>query len=309
MKCINEKEIFAVKADFPISINRKKLWDIELGILDDIDRVCKENGLQYFLHAGGGIGAARHQGFIPWDDDIDIGMLRSDFEKFLAIFHVVYKDKYCIQYGYGQYENCGTLLRIRDRNSTAIIKNQWHIKDMCHGVFVEIYPFDSVLPNENVEKRATKIRFLEKVMNHRFSRVKYSGIKGVIDSFLNIVIPTKVIWNAWNRECQRYNAVESGWIDTPSCPNYFLQGIHRYKREYIIPTISAPFEGKKYLIPSNNDAVLKIEYGDYMKLPPVEQRGMNHDRIVFFDPNTCYQNYLGSSIPDQYFAGEFDEII
>lgn len=89
---VTMNEIYKVESGYPISMNRKKLWDIELGILKDIDVVCKENSLEYFLHAGAGIGAARHHGFIPWDDDLDIGMARDSFERFIQLFSKKYQD-------------------------------------------------------------------------------------------------------------------------------------------------------------------------------------------------------------------------
>lgn len=149
---VTMNEIYKVEAGYPISMNRKKLWNIELGILKDIDVVCKENSLEYFLHAGAGIGAARHQGFIPWDDDLDIGMARDSFERFIPLFAEKFQNKYSIQYGYGKYDEFGTFLRIRDRNSTAIVKNQWNDKKRCHGVFVEIYPFDHSVDDTRLRK-------------------------------------------------------------------------------------------------------------------------------------------------------------
>mgnify|MGYP000846608963 FL=1 len=307
---VTMNEIYKVEAGYPISMNRKKLWDIELGILRDIDVVCKENSLEYFLHAGAGIGAARHHGFIPWDDDLDIGMARDSFERFIQLFSKKYQDKYSIQYGYGQYEECGTFLRIRDRNSTAIVKNQWNDKKRCHGVFVEIYPFDCSVDDASLrEKQAKRVELYERVLNHRFSGKKFSGVKGILDRIFELTISTEFIWDLWNKECQRYNKDNAVWCDTPACPKYFREGIHHYKIQDVFPPTDTMFEGESFPVPANNDAVLKVEYGDYMKLPPVDQRGKNHDRIVFFDPNRCYLEYLDSDVPDRYFAGELDELL
>ena len=301
-------KIYKVEAGYSVSMNRKKLWDIEMGILKDIGVVCKEHNLDYFLHAGAGIGAARHQGFIPWDDDLDIGMARDSFERFIPLFAEKFQNKYSIQYGYGQYDEFGTFLRIRDRNSTAIVKDQWNDKKRCHGVFVEIYPFDHSVDDTRLrEKQAKKIELYERVLNHRFSGNKVSGIKGILDWIFEKTVSTKFIWDLWNKECQRYNKVDTVWCDTPACPKYFREGIHHYKIQDVFPTVKTMFEGELIPVPANNDAVLKVEYGDYMKLPPIDQRGKNHDRIVFFDPNRSYLEYLNSDIPDQYFAGKIDD--
>ena len=301
-------KIYKVEAGYSVSMNRKKLWDIEIGILKDIGVVCKEHNLDYFLHAGAGIGAARHQGFIPWDDDLDIGMARDSFERFIPLFAEKFQNKYSIQYGYGQYDEFGTFLRIRDRNSTAIVKDQWNDKKRCHGVFVEIYPFDHSVDDTRLrEKQAKKIELYERVLNHRFSENKFSGIKGILDWIFEKTVSTKFIWDLWNKECQRYNKVDTVWCDTPACPKYFREGIHHYKIQDVFPTVKTMFEGELFPVPANNDAVLKVEYGDYMKLPPIDQRGKNHDRIVFFDPNRSYLEYLNSDIPDQYFAGKIDD--
>lgn len=304
------KKIYEIRDEYAISLDRKKLWDIEISMLKDIDLICKEKNLQYFLHGGAGLGTMRHQGFIPWDDDLDIGMPRDSFEKFVIIFSDRFGDKYSIQYGYGQYEECGTFLRIRDRHSTAIIKYQWENKKMCHGIFVEIYPFDHSVNSTFLRNiQANNIEMYERILNHRFCQKKFSGFKGILDYFFNRAISTKYIWSLWNKECQKYNKYDTKWCDTTALPKYFREGVDHYKIKDVFPTVNATFEHNQFPIPANNDAVLKIEYGDYMQLPPLEERGKNHDRLVFFDPNRCYLEYLNSDIPDQYFQGKIDNLI
>lgn len=304
------KEVYAIKDDYSISLNRKKIWDIELAILEDIDVICRENNLQYFLHGGAGLGAMRHQGFIPWDDDLDIGMPRDSFEKFIDFFSARFQKKYSIQYGCGQYEECGTFLRIRDRNSTAIIKSQWDNKEQCHGVFVEVYPFDHSVSSHFLRRlQASKIEMYERALNHRFFGKKFSGVKGMLDFLFSKAISTRCLWNLWNRECQKYNKYITVWCDTPSLPKYFREGIHHYRMEDVFPTVYTTFEHSQFPIPANNDAILKIEYGNYMQLPPLELRGKHHECLVFFDPNKCYLEYINSDIPDKYFQGIIDGLI
>ena len=137
---------------FYVDKDRIKLWQIELNLLDGFKEICKENDLSYFLIGGSAIGAVRHKGFIPWDDDMDIGMLRPDFERFIATCkEKLGRDMY-LEYGLdSENKEFYSFCRLRDRNSTAVIRSQYKRKGV-HGVFIEIYPFDKVPKSRFIRK-------------------------------------------------------------------------------------------------------------------------------------------------------------
>ena len=105
---------------YKVSANRKKLWVTELDLLSFLEEVCIRENINYYLLFGSAIGAVRHKGFIPWDDDIDLGMLREDFEKFLNADKSDWPEYIDVQYGISEH-GVDTLLRIRDARTTEKI--------------------------------------------------------------------------------------------------------------------------------------------------------------------------------------------
>ena len=136
------------RCEFYVDEARKKLWKCELDILKKFDALCNEYGLDYFLIGGALLGAVRHQGFIPWDDDVDIGMLRDDYEVFLEHAPAWFDAPYFVQNGYNDSGYFGTIARIRDSRTTGVIWRDAK-KDCNNGIFVEIYPIDTVTDNPN----------------------------------------------------------------------------------------------------------------------------------------------------------------
>lgn len=300
-----------IRSGFHVSENRKKLWSIELQILDAVDAICRKNGLRYFLVGGCAIGAVRHGGFIPWDDDIDIAMFRTDFEKLCDLL----KDsdiiqRYCIHYGCDQFHQNDTFLRIRDRHSTAIIRSELERKDWCHGVFLEIYPLDNV-PDDETErkKQVERARKWERLAKHCIYGQHYTGVKALLDRFFISKPVRQLVWRLWQHECTRYNKVECKRVDTVSLSAYAGTGCMLFDKNQVENTVDADYEGRRYMVAAGNDHCLRQQYGDYMQLPPENERGRAHSRVVFFDAERPYTDYAGSPIVANYFAGEGEDCL
>ena len=116
------------KCGFFISKKRKRLWKNEIEILEKLNDICEKYDVKYFLIGGAAIGIERHKGFIPWDDDLDIGMLRNDFEKFLRCAKNEFKDPLHLQYGIDDINDASLFCRIRHSKTTAMIRRQQHQK-------------------------------------------------------------------------------------------------------------------------------------------------------------------------------------
>lgn len=129
------------RCEFFVDEKRKKLWTIGLDLLIEFDRVCKKHGLKYFLIGGSLLGAIRHNGFIPWDDDIDVGMLRCDYEKFLTLAYE-FENPYFLQTPYTDEGYYFSFAKLRNSN-TAAISNAFRYENFNQGVFLDIFPLDN----------------------------------------------------------------------------------------------------------------------------------------------------------------------
>ena len=124
----------------------KKLHKVEIEILDEIVRICKKHNIKYSLFAGTMLGAVRHAGFIPWDDDIDVGMLRSDYEKFIKIAHEELDSKFSLDcFEYNKKYHLG-FAKIK-KNGTIFDEEASHHMDNHKGIFVDVFPVDNVYDN------------------------------------------------------------------------------------------------------------------------------------------------------------------
>lgn len=292
------------KCGFYITEIRKKLWEAELDALREFDRICRKYNIRYFLIGGAAIGVERHKGFIPWDDDIDIGMLRDDFEKFLAISRTELKNPFHLQYGVDDCDDWSLFCRIRHNATTAIIK--WQRNQKCnHGVYIELYPFDKV-PN------SAFLQYIQIEVSSLFRQLIEERFLHNRNAFFNILAlpfrPFSVEWlfKHWNKVCSFYNSKDVKMVNTISMPNYAKQRSCYYEYEDVCKTVYKPFETIEVQMAVNNDKILRICYGDYMLLPPVKERGAAHNRIVYFDPSTPWELSIKTDLPKRFFDGEWD---
>lgn len=282
-----------IRCGYNVDVDRKKLWLCELDIMSDFVKVCEKHELTYFLIAGSAIGAVRHKGFIPWDDDLDIGMFRSDFDKFLELADKELSSKYTIEYGLLKPGGFSFLLRIRDDRTTGIVRDEFLVH-RGGGIFIEIYPFDEVPHNNFMWKLQRAISSsLAFMIGTKGQNEEYSGWLNILKKISNRV-SLEVLWKAFNKNCRKYNGKKTGYVNRPATPQY-AKKVGHYRFEQINETISVPFEFTNLNIQKDYDYCLKQMYGgDYMSLPPIQQRGSHHEKIVFYDPDHSYTEYLSN---------------
>lgn len=266
-------------------ITLKKLQKTELEILKDFTAICDRHELTYFGIAGTGIGALRHQGFIPWDDDIDIGLPREDFEKLIFYVEKEFGDKYLIMNteNYPNYPLMTTRMTLRGTKfKEEALKN---VKAPL-GIFLDLYPFDKVSDNAREAKRqAVEAWFWSKILILRsipFPMLGFGGLKakfvhaicGIAHLVLSLLhIPKRWIYNRAYEAETRFNHYEKTkklnfLCDTsPYMNTYYVKDIY--------PLQKLPYEGMMLNFPHNLHDNLTGMYGDYMKLPPEEKR-KNH---------------------------------
>ena len=260
------------------SSDLKKLKVEEKKILDYFVKFCEENNLTYYLAYGTLIGAVRHKGFIPWDDDIDVHMPADDYIKFLKLFKEKNKnDDYFLQTIETEKYYHATFAKIR-KNHSCMVEKEWSYMKIHKGINIDIFPLYPYPDNQNDRR---KFRFLLKLSTLLVSKNnKTSSIKNKIVFGILRVIPRKVT-NKWSSniiyKLLNYRGAYSKYI-TEACEV-------GYDREWFDNSTKLEFEGTKYNAPSGYDSVLTSCYGDYMTPPKVEDRSGHGDIILSFDKN------------------------
>jgi lipopolysaccharide cholinephosphotransferase len=259
-----------------------------LEMLKDIDVVCKKNNIKYSLSSGTLIGAIRHKGFIPWDDDLDLMFTRAEYDKFIKVAEdVLSRQGYTVQKEFTS-EWPMTYSKIRKDNSAYIEDFKPKIKNIHQGIFIDIFPIDNMMDNKlmgRVQWIAYRL-LLAKQLGKRGYTTK-SFIKKLA-TICTIIVPEKLV----RKMCI---AEQSGASRNLHC---FLGGAlffdkSVYPREAFDEYISVPFEDSEFLVIKGYEEYLRICYGDYMKLPSEEERvATMHAKLI--DVNTSYKKYISS---------------
>ena len=265
----------------------KKVQEIELEILVEFDRICREHDIPYFLDSGTALGAIRHGGFIPWDDDIDVGMMREDYEKFLSIAPKELNSKYFLQTLETDPE-CPCLFAKIRKNGTVYQENNKTGMKMHMGIWIDIFPFDYISNSQTEQsqliakgKKYKNLFMLQKIP-HVYARGKQNALrfysKAVIRKLSHLllkVIPANYYVNKIN------NIIEQGKTSKDYVTCYYYGNPIVWRTDKLIPVGRIMFEGKEFLSVRDSDYYLKVQYGDYMQLPPEEKR-VGH-RPLFVD--------------------------
>jgi len=249
----------------------KKLQNVELEILIEIDRICRKNDINYSLTGGTLLGAVRHGGFIPWDDDADISMLRSDYVKFQKACKVdLDMERFYFQdievtpgyrWGYG---------KIRRKNSLFLRENQEHMP-YRQGIFVDVFPRDGIPDQILVRKFHHFLCFaLRKIM---WSPIGRKTSKNAISRFVYSVlckIPKAKILEFYRFLVSFSNKRETKYVRALTFP--LPNNIKGYNRQWYETYTTLSFENKKFKVEASYIKWLRREFGDYMTLPPVGER-------------------------------------
>ena len=256
----------------------KEIKEIELNILRYIDRVCKEEQLNYYLCGGTLLGAIRHQGFIPWDDDIDIFMPREDYERLLIILNEK-KNNYRVLNYRTEKEFYLPFTKVVDKNTFLKERGVPEIKTM--GVFVDIFPIDGIHENKIIMKiQYYSILILKKILackvndgnlrNHNKIRV---FIRGVIKFLLQPVSLRSI--NLCIDKISKIYKYQNSNLCVVFSGSYGKKEIFNKNKLFSLKC-KAIFENYKFFIPQGFDYYLGRIYGNYMKLPPIEEQKSNH---------------------------------
>lgn len=260
----------------------RALQKIELGILKDIDRVCRENNIRYYMGEGSLIGAIRHHGFIPWDDDIDLLMLREDYERFLKIAQDALGDGYQVQHPTTVENYWSPFIKIRLLTESDRFR-QKHIAHLTknNGPLIDIFPVDNIPKMGDWKEMfyARKIRIGRGMITQKLRCVPADTFKRKINRFLSMFFSVKYLHRMIAKAFVSQNSPDNKYAVNYAA--YYPVIKETFPREAFGEPVYVPFEDMEVPVPTDYDLVLTSIYGDYMTPPPEGQRATKHH----FDPN------------------------
>ena len=287
-----------VREGFYISTMMKRYWASQLKVLSHIARICKAHGIKWYADCGTLIGAVRHEGYVPWDDDLDICMLRSDWLRF---FEIAPKEL-PLEFEVLTIASCPEYSEIIGRvvNSHAIDYSQEHLKEFygCpYTVGIDIFPLDGVYDDAAKEderkKRTRKALGLLSQMQAGDSINDHSNLVKEIEKENHIFFDKK---KSMERQLillseKLYSECSSDEAENVALMPFFIPGDnHKYPKELFENIVEIPFENTYINVPARYDEVLRIEYGDFMQ---INKGGGIHEYPVYSDQQEILKNAIG----------------
>ena len=303
----NDREIFIdninrdeIREGFLVTSHRKKLWNVQVGLLQEFARICKKHNIRWFTIGGTLLGAVRHKGFIPWDDDVDVIMFRPDYEKFKSVVEqeLKYNPNYSMWYWFNhrletdseaaQHANTDLpfisreyankyaglspffpLLRLVDERTTCFLSEER--KDIFYAIWIDIFCFDPCPPFQNksllnnfnmAQELFLATIYPEKVMEALENGEKFLIPRDKLLTFLNLPFKTRA---------QQFDLFSLKHYSKSSYVSEMAyQTIRKRKRAYRADSfdkvIYLPFEKIEVPVPANYDAVLTDDFGDWHRI-------------------------------------------
>ncbi len=278
-----------VREGFFVSSMMKRYWAAQIKVLGEVDRVCRKHGIKWFADCGTLLGAVRHGGYIPWDDDLDICMLREDWIRFFEVAGAELPEGYCLMTQQLEEDHDDALGRVV--NAHAIDFTDAHMKEFfgCpYTVGIDIFPLDGLSPDKEAEEeRCRKARNVHKACEmvtaggletpecrHLLATIESENHmtlhrRGNLLRELRLLLER--LYSMYPAETAQDVALMHYWV---------LNGHHRYSRELFRDTVWIPFEYTSVQVPARYDEVLEIEYRNFMA---VFKGGGVHEYPVFHD--------------------------
>lgn len=282
------------KPELDLLALQKKCLEITLFFKD----FCDRNNLQFFLCGGGCIGAIRHKGFVPWDDDIDVFMPRDDYERLAVLWkEQVDERKYKLSKSSLESFERSQLTAITDEETTFVKERQMDLQ-VSHGVRLEVLPLDGCPASKFKRKCQLFYGLLYQIFINQEPPTSKGKLLELAGKIMLLLRP------GWKRRYKMAMRCEKHMKKYPisTCDkitelhvryNYM---VNEYPKEIFESSIDADFEGYKLPIPVGYDKYLRMAFGDYMELPPSEDRVPSHDAVVI-DLDNSYKKYVGVFYP------------
>lgn len=273
----------------------KELQKISIEMAEYFVDFCNNHELTCYLCGGGCIGAIRHKGMIPWDDDLDFFMPRNDYEKMITIWKSEENEnsRYILEKSDEKHIDHNLFVTIRDAKTTLIKSYQKNL-DITHGVSLDVLPLDGY-PNNFLQRKFQCFwALIYSLYCAQLVPANHGKLISCLGSLALHMVPIKKIrykiWRFAEKRMSKYQINEcNGITELCSGPGYMRNW---YPREAFDKAIFTTFENCKLPVPVGYDDYLKIAFGDYMVLPPIEKR-VGHHEAFFMDLSTSFIEYKG----------------
>lgn len=255
----------------------KKIQQLELKIAIEVKRICEKNGIKYFLIGGTLLGAVRHGGFIPWDDDMDIGMMREEYNRFLNICKTDLGSEFFLQTWDTDPEYPFSFAKIRLKGTRFVEEFASEVKGRENGIFIDIFPFDAV-PDGQIKRKiqgkkyfvCKRLLWIKKGMGTSMKSSKKSAVKYYAFFMFSKLFRYEAVKAYFQKIQQKYNHLHTQKVASDGAYTFQKESIERKWTGKLEPV---KFETEYFPAFKDRKKYLEHVYGDYMQLPPVEKRG------------------------------------
>lgn len=261
-----------------------RIHNVELNIFKEFTQLTETLGIKYMAMGGTLLGAVRHQGFIPWDDDMDVGLQRADYEHFIEQApHYLNDSHFFLQSPWSDSNYALSYSKMLDRNTFIEEKN--NVNNARKGVFLDIFPIDKIPVSK--DKQRKQIVSLRRLDSRIYLKLRYNVIDNPIRRFQN-PLSDEQLQTAWDYKHQR-QLLMIKFDDNPNLTSYKnLASQYSYDKEVfsedqLAALIELPFADTKIFVPVDYDQILTAIYGDYMTLPPEAARTEKHITRLIMD--------------------------
>ena len=274
-----------MRCEFQVTTELKKIWAVALDSLIKFDEICKKHHLRYFLAYGTLLGAVRHKGFIPWDDDMDVFMLREDYDRLLDLGDE-FTYPYFLQTAHTDPGYFFSYAKLRNSNTTCIT-TQFRYQKVNWGQNFDIFPLDNFNPKDG-EAFFAKVAELGTDLSN-YMRSSNPNPSTEEERKRIACYSGRCPWEIYDelqQHARRYDAEPTDYLAVTSAYLYGFQKGLFFKADFE-DCIPCKFENVTSFIPKGYDRILRIIYGDYRQFPPVEKRGIWHGNIIY-NPDRPY---------------------
>ena len=265
----------------------KNLQEKLLEMIFDLDNFCSENNIDYVLSGGNVIGAVRHKGFIPWDDDLDIQMPRESYDKFLRLFKE--NEKYLIQKDVVDYPLPFSKLRAKNTTFIEDIPYKKKYKNIHQGIYIDIFPVDKVSPKKNQRLKQvvfSNILIAQSLFLRGYPKSHRNIKKNIIMLFSILLLPFRGYYNKYVKSFNELNDFDY------YCSFYgTTKKVYQNKSNFDKPYTMLQYENMKLPVMNNYIKYLEDAYGDYMQLPTEAERDYSV-HAKYFSTTEDYTKYL-----------------